>query len=163
MPTLVTANNDHKAFQAELQAAMAAHQAGHQPALPPGLDTEIFDPEQLEYLADYYQGEVLRHLRLFYQLLRATSPGCEPTAQTVGLNAALLARIFDLSEEVAGTSRAEMAKLLGVRQETLRRQFRAVARVIRELSPRSAAILERRMSPRTVYQTGQAPKYDVYS
>ena len=163
MPTLVTANNDHKAFQAELQQAMAAHQAGRQPMLPPGLDTEIFDPEQLEYLADYYQGEVLRHLRLFYQLLRATSPGCEPTSQTVGINAALLARLFDLSEEVSGTSREEMAKLLGVRQETLRRQFRAVARVIRELSPRSAAILERRMSPRTVYQTGQAPKYDVYS
>ena len=125
----------------EAQRALASQQAELNtpcPALPPGLDSSIFDADQLEYLADFYQGEMLRHLRLFYRLLRTVAPGAEPTVRTVGLNAAILARLFALEEPLAEIPWGTMYKLAGVRKSDFLAQFRAVRSALRTLHPRAA-------------------------
>jgi hypothetical protein len=131
------------------QRALAAQQAELNtpcPALPPGLDASIFDDDQLEYLADYYQSEILRHLRLFYILLRAVPPGAEPTVRTVGINAAILARLFALEEPLAEIPWGTMYKLAAVRKSDFLEQFRAVRSTLRALHPRAALAYDRHVA-----------------
>ena len=138
-PTFVTTENNPEFARLTADPA-ASENATAEPTrgmLPPGLDTEIFDQDQLDYLADYYQSTVLNHLRYFYQLLRAVPPGAEPTPQTIGINAALLARLFALTDELADLPRDAMARLLRVRKATLVAQFHAIAADLRQHSPRA--------------------------
>ena len=131
------------------QRALAAQQAELNkpaPSLPPGLDATIFDDDQLEYLADFYQGELLRHLRLFYRLLRTVAPGAEPTVRTVGINAAILARLFALEEPLAEIPWGYMYKLAGVRKSDFLAQFRAVRSALRTLHPRAAQAYDRHLA-----------------
>lgn len=141
-PNQITIDSPHTGFQREVQAAWAESHAPSSLCLPDGLDTEIFDQEQLEYLADFYQSEVLRHLRLFYSLLRAVPAGAEPTLQSVGINAALLGKLFALSDELADMPRDAIARALHVRKATLVEQFHAVAEAIRKHHPRAARQLK---------------------
>lgn len=145
-PTLVTTENnpEFERLTAEAAPSESTCEASPRGMLPPGLDEEIFDADQLDYLADYYQGTVLTHLRFFYRLLRAVPPGAEPTPQTIGINAALLARLFALTDELADLPRDAMARLLRVRKATLVAQFHAIATALREHSPRSANFILRR-------------------
>lgn len=72
--------------------------------LPPGLDPEIFDPEQLEYLADYVQDLRTTWLAQFYALLRTTPPGVSLRSSLVGINCAILAKLFRLTDELDAVS-----------------------------------------------------------
>lgn len=131
------------------QCRLAAQQAElNKPAacLPPGLDAAIFDDDQLEYLADFYQGELLRHLRIFYRLLRAVPAGAEPTVRTVGINAAILARLFTLEEPLAEVPWKQMCHRVGVRHADFYAQFRAVRECLRSLHPRAATAYDRNLA-----------------
>ena len=142
-PTLVTTENnpEFERLTAEAAPSESTCEASPRGVLPPGLDLEIFDADQLDYLADFYQDTVLSHLRFFYRLLRAVPPGAEPSLQTVGINAALLGKLFALTDELADIPRDAMARLLRVRKATLVAQFHAIATALREHSPRTAHLV----------------------
>lgn len=111
--------------------------------LPPGLDTEIFDQEQLEYLADYYQAEVMRHLRIFYDLLRTSEPGEEPSPKQVYVNAALLANLFGLNEARPCMPWRKFAAEVRVRHDFLYQSLARMKTKLRSLCPRAVTAYDR--------------------
>lgn len=104
--------------------------------LPPGTDEAIFTREQLEYLEDLYHDTLRHHLRQFYALLRTVPPGVDITPGRVGLNAAILAKLLGLSEELAQTPWRAYRKMLHYNEREIRMQRLALIERLRTLTKR---------------------------
>lgn len=133
-----------------IEAEIAAQETapGAEPWLPPGIDAEIFDPEQLEYLADYFQDLRQTWLAQFYALLRLTPPGGTLRSSLVGINAAILAKLLRLTDELDSITWREMPENLHTRPALFWQQFNLIKDRLRELHPRSANLLEIRLRHR---------------
>lgn len=99
--------------------------------LPPGLDADLFTPEQLEYLSDLYNDTLHHHLRLFYRLLRATPAGVDPTPRRVGINAAILCKLLGLTDAIRATTWRSLKASLGCRSYIYNEQRTALLDAVR--------------------------------
>ena len=104
--------------------------------LPPGTDESLFTREQLEYLEDLYHDTLRHHLRQFYALLRTTPPGVDVTPGRVGLNAAILAKLLGISEELVQIPWREYRKMLHYNEREIRMQRHALLAMLRTLTAR---------------------------
>lgn len=138
-----TIPENNPAVDAQIAHSAAIITAARDGFLPPGFDTEIFDREQLEYLRDEFAAEMHRLLRQFYRLLRAMPDAAEPSLKSVGLNAAILAKLFAVSEELENVTWDGMAAVLHVRRGDIFAQFAAIRDVIREIHPRTGSAIEK--------------------
>ena len=101
------------------------------PQLPSGLSPADFDPRQNTIIADWY-ADHLRHLADgFYAILRAMPPGMEPTPRRIGINAAILAKLLALTEDIEATTWHEMPEILQCRRADFCAQKNAVLAALR--------------------------------
>lgn len=142
-----------------IEAEIAAQASAASPTwLPPGLDAEIFDAEQLEYLADYITDLRSTWLCQFFELLRTTEPGAQLSCSIVGINAAILAKLLRLTDELDGVSWNEIPTHLHTRRVPFWQQFRLIKEKLRAASPRAANLLERNLRHRS-HNAGNLVQY----
>lgn len=108
--------------------------------LPSGLSAADFEPAQVQILADWY-ADHLHHLADgFYAILRAMPPGVEPSTRLIGVNAAIIAKLLNLTPDLEDTRWHDMPEILGVRRADFCAQKNAV---IAALSNRDHALMRR--------------------
>lgn len=98
---------------------------------PNGLNPDDFDEDQRGILSEWYIRNLQNQIQAFYRLLRATSPGSHITPTTVGINAAIIAKIMKLTPDLAETPWGEMASELHVRPSKLFQQKNAIIDALR--------------------------------
>lgn len=101
------------------------------PLLPEDFDCALFDRDQLEYLSDYYHAALRTHTEYFFTLLRLhpVEPDC--TAGTLLINAAIIAKLAELTPALAAVPWRELPRRLGCRAETVFAHKRAIIEAMR--------------------------------
>ena len=97
---------------------------------PPGLNTSDFDRDQQEIIAAWYIRHLQDQLAAMYRLLRVTAPGQKLTCSTVGINAAIIARLRRLTPDIAEVNWNDIPAIIGVNKY---RFFNQKAAVLEEL------------------------------
>lgn len=114
-------------WSAHAEAAAVLHAPSVRPPLPPDFDPTLgWSDDMLDYLSDYLADYRAQSLQFFAAVLNLCRAGDTPTLRSCGLNWCILAKLAELSPELAAIPWREVPAALNVGVERL---FKAKERV----------------------------------